>query len=183
MEDRQAVVDQLVGNSHGAIELVRSILDAHPDLVEARATWGESPVEAASQMGRKDILELLIERGAQADFFAAIVLGDLERVRGDLDAEPDLARSHGVHDLAPLYFAAAGDQPEIADLLIERGADVNQPSAAGWPIHAAVMWARPALAQRYLVAGADLEARDFENRSARELATRVNRPEIDALLG
>lgn len=182
MEDRQAVVDQLVGNAHGAPDVVRSILDENPDLVEARATWGESALEAASQMGRKDIARLLIERGAQPDFFAAVMLGDLERVRAALDREPELAHASGVHELAPLYFAAAGDELEMAELLFERGADVNQASPAGAPIHAAVMWGRFALVRRYLEAGADPALRDFENRAAKELAESVKRPEIAALL-
>jgi ankyrin repeat protein len=182
MGDRQAVVDELVGNSHGAIDVVRGILDRHPDLVSARSSWGESPLQAASQMGRKDILALLIERGAETDFHSAIVLGDLQRVREELSRDPDLAVRAGVHDLAPLYFAAAGDNLEMAELLLERGADVTQGSPAGSPIHAAVMWGGPELVTRYLEAGADPSARDHENRTARELADAVGRQDIAALL-
>ncbi|HKT82991.1 MAG TPA: hypothetical protein VJQ84_04055 [Solirubrobacterales bacterium] len=182
MEDRQAVVDQLVGNSHGDIDVVRTILDQHPDLVEERATWGESPLDAAAQMGRKDIAKLLMERGAKPDFFALVMLGELERVREELDRDPELIHGRGVHELSPLYFAAAGDHPELAELLLERGADVNQGSPAAYPIHAAVMWARVSLVQRYLAAGADPGVRDFENRTARELAESVKRPEVAGLL-
>ena len=179
--DEQAIVDQLVGNSHGAFDVVRALLEEHPDLVERRSAWGESPLEAATQMGRKDIAALLMDKGAQPDFFAYCMLGDLERAGAELDAHPELATARGVHELAPLYFAAMGDNPEMVDLLLARGADVNAASGAGAPIHAAAMRGRSEIVKRLLEAGADPNARDYEGRTARQAAEAAHRPGIAQL--
>ena len=45
----QQLVDELVGNAHGNIERVQQILGAHPELVNAAASWGETPIQAAAQ--------------------------------------------------------------------------------------------------------------------------------------
>ena len=62
-----AVVAELVGNAHGNLVRVRELLDAHPAALNLRAPWNETAVEAATQMGNKPILELLIARGAPVD--------------------------------------------------------------------------------------------------------------------
>ena len=121
----QAVVDECVGNAHGNLARVRELVDQHPEVVNARATWGETPIEAATQMGNRPIIDFLIERGAPVDFFTACVLGDADRVRADLAADPGCARVRGIHDLPTLYFAAIGGSRPVAELLLASGAGVN----------------------------------------------------------
>lgn len=181
MAEEQELVDQLVGNSHGAFEVVRDLLEQHPELATRRATWGESPLEAATQMGRKDIAALLMDKGAEPDFYTYCMLGDVAAVRALLDATPDLVGTRGVHELAPLYFAAMGDNPEMVDLLLERGADVNAASPAGAPIHAAAMRGRSEIVRKLLGAGADPAVRDYEGRNARQVAEAAHRPGVAQL--
>ncbi|MEA2654890.1 MAG: hypothetical protein QOI23_255, partial [Chloroflexota bacterium] len=69
----QSVVEELVGNAHGNIARVRELLDANPAALNQRAPWNETAVEAATQMGDKAIIELLIGRGAPVDLFTASV--------------------------------------------------------------------------------------------------------------
>ena len=177
----QELVDQLVGNAHGAFEVVRDILEEHPELATRRATWGESPLEAATQMGRKDIAALLIDRGAEPDFYAYCMLGDVAAAGKLLEGSPDLVSTQGVHGLSPLYFAAMGDNPEMVELLLQRGADVNAGAPGGAPIHAAAMRGRSEIVRRLLAAGADASARDYEGRNARQVAEAVHRPGIAQL--
>ena len=47
----QVVVDELVGNAHGNLERVKEIVVNKPDLMNAKASWNETPLEAATQMG------------------------------------------------------------------------------------------------------------------------------------
>ena len=63
----QSLVDECVGNAHGNLERVRELVEEHPALARTRASWGESPVDAATQMGRRDIIEYLVSRGAAVD--------------------------------------------------------------------------------------------------------------------
>ena len=58
----QAVVDEVVGNAHGNLARVQELVEAHPDLVNAKATWNETPIEAATQMGNRAIIDFLVEQ-------------------------------------------------------------------------------------------------------------------------
>jgi ankyrin repeat protein len=178
----QGLVEEAVGNAHGNLELVKELVEAHPALVQARAPWNESAVEAATQMGRRDIIEYLVSRGASVDFFTACALGRTDQVEAELRADPQRARARGVHDLPALYFAGVGGQLEIAELLLRHGADVNESAKGAAPIHGAVMGGRPELVSWMLSRGADPEMRDFQGRSARELALAMDRPDLAALL-
>src|SRR5262249_16658085 len=121
----QAIGEECVGSAHGDLNRVRELVQQHPALVNARAPWNETPIEAAAQLGRKDIIEYLLSRGAHLDFFTACVLGRRDLVEKELGRDPTRARALGVHDLPALYFAAIGGQPLIADLLLARCSDTQ----------------------------------------------------------
>src|SRR5262250_66517 len=104
----QATVEQCVGSAHGDLNKVRELVERHPGLVNARAPWNETPIEAAAQLGRRDIIDYLLERGAPLDLFTACVLGRRDLVEAELAGDPGRARARGVHDLPVLYFAAIG---------------------------------------------------------------------------
>ena len=172
-----------MGNAHGDLDKVRELVGRHPDLVRARAPWDESPIEAAAQMGRKDIIEYLLEHGAPLDFFTACVLGRRDVVEANLAESPEQATARGVHGLPSLYFAAIGGQPEIAELLLAHGAQVNEGAEAAAPIHGAVLGGRPEMIAWLLAHGADASLPDYQGRTARELAQALKRPDLAALLG
>ena len=178
----QAVVDELVGNAHGNLARVSELLDQHPDLLNAKATWSETAIEAATQMGNRPIIEHLIARGAPVDFFTGLVLGRLEQVEQELTANPELATSRGVHDLPPLYFAAIGGRRAAAELLLAAGADVNARAEAASPIHGAVMGGSAELVRLLLQHGADPSTPDYGGRDAPTLARELDRQEIAALV-
>jgi uncharacterized protein YndB with AHSA1/START domain len=83
-------VREFVRTAHGGFEEVRAMLDREAALVNAAWDWGggdwETGLGAAAHMGRRDIAELLLERGARIDLFAAAMLGHVEIVRAILDA-------------------------------------------------------------------------------------------------
>ena len=179
----RSVVEELVGNAHGNLVRVRELLDVHPAALNLRAPWNETAIEAATQMGDKPIIELLIGRGAPVDFFTACVLGRRDEMKAGLEADPSRANARGVHDLPALYFAAIGGDVEIAKRLLEGGADVNAKAESAAPIHGAVMGGRPELVGWMVSRGADRALKDFQGRDARELALALGRPELAALLG
>src|ERR1051326_3274407 len=166
----QSVIERCVGSAHGDFATVRELVERHPEIVDARAPWDETPIQAATQMGRRDIIEYLLEKGAPLDVFTASVLGSDDVVRAELDATPGLARTRGVHDLPALYFPAIGGQVATAELLLSAGADVNDAAPAAAAIHGAVMGRSAAMVRWLLDHGADRTLPDFEGRTARELA-------------
>ncbi|HEY8762461.1 MAG TPA: ankyrin repeat domain-containing protein [Candidatus Dormibacteraeota bacterium] len=177
----QAIIDECVGNAHGNLARVTELVDQHPDVVNARATWNETPIEAATQMANRPIIEFLVARGAPVDFFTACVLGEIGRVRDELAAEPALALARGVHDLPSLYFAAIGGSRQVAELLLAAGAGVNEQAESAAPIHGAVMGGDAEMVRLLLSRGADPELPDFKGRGARQLALDLDRPEIALL--
>lgn len=94
----------------------------------------------------------------------AILRGDVAAVKGLLDAgrSPDARVAEG-HQTA-LQKAAQLGKTEIAALLIERGASVNEPSATGSALHLAIGGGWDDLVQLLIDKGADPDQRDsFEN--------------------
>jgi uncharacterized protein len=174
----EAVVEELVGNAHGNLARVRELLDAHPAALNMRAPWNETAVEAATQMGNKPILDLLLARGAPLDFFTACVLGRVEQVAAELASDPGRASARGVHELPVLYFAAIGGSSEIAERLLAGGADVNARAEAAAPIHGAVMGGSVDMVRLLLERGADASLPDYEGRGARRLAADMGRADI-----
>ncbi|TMD55407.1 MAG: ankyrin repeat domain-containing protein [Chloroflexi bacterium] len=175
------LIEDCVGNAHGNLARVRELVERHPELVNARAPWEETPIQAATQMGNRPIIDFLVERGAPVDFFTASVLGRIEDLRLELAKDPGRARSRGVHDLPSLYFAAIGGHVEIAELLFSAGASVNEHCESAAPIHGAVMGGHPEMVRWLLDHGADPALPDYQGRGARQLAVDLQRPDLAAL--
>jgi hypothetical protein len=123
-----AQVEAFVGSAHGDLAEVERLLELEPALANASWDWGggdwETGLGAAAHMGRRDIAELLLGRGARMDVFAAAMLGDVEIVRAMLDSYPGLVTAKGPHGI-PLRVHAekGGEQAEtVLALLDERAA-------------------------------------------------------------
>ena len=178
----QAIIDELVGNAHGNLARVQEILTEHPELINVSATWNETPIEAATQMGNRDLMQYLIDHGSPIDFFTALAMGQVDKARAELKADPELAQSRGVHDLPVLYFAAIGGSVPAAHMLLDAGADVNAKAEAAAPIHGAVMGGNPEMVRFLVESGADVSLPDYKGRDARSLALDMRRTDIAKLL-
>lgn len=113
-------VQTFVGVAHGDLEQVRTLLDEQPALLNAAWDWGggdfETGIGAAAHMGRRDIAELLLSRGARIDLFAAAMLGQLAVVRAIIEANPAACTSLGAHGIPLLSHAQAGG-PEATEVV------------------------------------------------------------------
>ena len=120
-------VEMFVGSAHGDLDAVRQLLEGQPALVNAAWDWGdgdwETALGAAAHMGRKDIAEYLISRGARMDLFAAAMLGNTAIVKGILDAFPEVRNAPGPHGIPLLAHAKAGGSgsEEVVRLLEGEG--------------------------------------------------------------
>jgi hypothetical protein len=114
------LVREFVANAHGDLEAVRNALVEHPTLANAAWDWGggdwETGLGAASHMGRRDIAELLLGRGARLDIFAAAMLGEVKIVRAILSAHPETRDAKGPHGIPLRAHAEAGGEPARAVL-------------------------------------------------------------------
>lgn len=108
------LVREFVANAHGDLDAVRGTLDLHPTLVNACWDWGggdwETALGASSHVGRRDIAELLLGRGARLDVFAAAMLGEVDVVRAVLSAHPEAVHVLGPHGIPLRAHAEAGGE-------------------------------------------------------------------------
>jgi hypothetical protein len=83
--------------------MTKKLLEKEPALVTAAMDWGagdwESGLNGAAHMGRRDICEALIEKGARIDIFAAAMLGHLDVVKALITAHPALVDARGPHGI------------------------------------------------------------------------------------
>lgn len=108
------LVQQFVRHAHGNLDATRQMLDEQPALLNASWDWGggdfEMAIGGAGHMGRRDIAELLLARGARMDLFVATMLGRLEIVKATLTAYPALVESRGPHGLSLMHHARKGEE-------------------------------------------------------------------------
>jgi ankyrin repeat protein len=121
--DRPAAVEQAVAAILDAAEKGRAdelgrLLDAHPDLIDARGGgfWGRTALHMAAWRNRGACVRLLLDRGADVRI-----------------------RDYGDNAYA-LHFAAEAADPDVVALLVEAGSDVvgagddHQVGVLGWAV-------------------------------------------------
>ena len=106
------LVHEFVAHAHANLDRVRELLAQEPALLNASWDWGRGDFEtglgAAGHMGRADIANFLLARGARMDLFCAAMLGKVEIVRATLAAFPNLRDSKGPHGIPLELHAQAG---------------------------------------------------------------------------
>jgi ankyrin repeat protein len=178
----QDLIDELVGNAHGNLARVKEILSAHPEMVNAAARWGETPIQAAAQMGDKAMTEYLLNQGAPLDICTAAMLGMADTVKVYLIDEPQLARATGAHGIPLLYFTVLHNEVGIADLLLRRGARVNDGDGRMTALHGAAIFNKPEMAAWLLKKGARRDVRDANGKTPLQLAEEKGYADVAALL-
>ncbi len=104
----------------GRPEIVKLLLRHHAD--PNRPAKGATPLHMALIGGHTDVALLLIDGAAKPDFYSDAALGNADKVRQALAADPSLAlRPDGVNHVA-LDYAAANGRLDTAKLLIDAGA-------------------------------------------------------------
>jgi uncharacterized protein len=145
---------------------VEALLGEDATRAGARNERGDSTILAAVYNGRREILDLLLERGAPVGLFEAAALG-LEAAAAEyLKTEPGAVLAYSHDGWTALHLAAFFGHREVAAVLLDRGADVNARSRStrfareNTPLHAAAANRQVAVAELLVARGADVNARD-----------------------
>jgi uncharacterized protein len=145
----------------GDIARLEAMLDASPELGGTRH-GGASAILIARYHGQLPVVALLRRRRPALDIFEAAALGDRERVASLLEGDPTFASAVAGDGFGPLGLAAFFDHEPVVQLLLERGAHVDQPSVNGMkvmPLHSAVAARAVPIARALLARGAPVDAR------------------------
>jgi len=134
------LVREMVAVSHGNLERVKELVEAHPALAKASWDWGfgdhETALGAASHVGSREIALYLIEHGAAPTIFSATMLGQLDVVRALVESFKSLGgievqRLPGPHGIPLLVHAEMGGEEakHVLDYLTSLGGANERPTA------------------------------------------------------
>jgi cytohesin len=144
----------------GNLEKVKSMVERNPSLVQAKDDYGESrtPLHWAVRWDQKEIVEFLIEKGAEVN-------------------------SRDNSDTTPLYFAVTINQKDLAELLLSQGADVNAKNNHDFTsLHLAAIKGFQEMVEFLLTQGADVNARDDKGNTPLHYAAVTGSKEMVELL-
>ncbi|MCC3511869.1 MAG: ankyrin repeat domain-containing protein [Microcoleus sp. PH2017_17_BER_D_A] len=147
---------------------------------------GETPIQVAAWRGNREILEILFSQGAVVNTYISAALGNIQEVESYLEQGGDPNARTGrtpPYGNTLLYFAAANNQIEVADLLIKYGADVNGECEQGfYPLIVASQFGFVEMVELLIDCGADVSVIiDFGN-GALELAAENGHKEVVQIL-
>ena len=160
---RTPALDVFEAATAGDAKRVAALVDADRSLANAVARDGYSPLGLASFFKRRDVVKVLLERGAK----------------------PSVpSRDQGFTPLHSAVATDAGDAiHEIVRLLLDAGADPNANSReGGTPLHSAAFTGDLEIAELLLAYGADPNATDPKSQTPLDIARDRRNVEVAALL-
>jgi hypothetical protein len=137
------IVSTVVGSSHFNFERVKELVNHRPELARANWDWSfgdwESALGAASHVGRRDIADFLISKGARPNIFTFAMFGNYEVIKSMIETIPILKTTNGPHGISLLSHVKSGlrskeitsaqesNSLKLIDYLEELNEDVEQP--------------------------------------------------------
>jgi ankyrin repeat protein len=155
----------------GELGKVRAMLAENFLLASQRLPTGESALMTALYRGHADVVDALIDAGAEIDVFAAAATGRTDDLRRAIS--PDTLNAYAYDGWTPLHLAAFFGHADTVRLLIEEGADVHavaRNAIANTPLHAATAGRHTDAALLLLQHGADPFVADAGGYTALQIA-------------
>ena len=109
------LIEEFVISAHSDFPKVQEMLEREPRLLNEKwVPFDENALEASGHMGRADIMEYLLGKGAPITIFAAASLGRPEEVAAFLQERPELAtdpgRARNDHSISRRAGRKSGDR-------------------------------------------------------------------------
>lgn len=157
----------------GAVDAVLTMVAASPSLLDISHPSGVSPVLYALYHGQDELALLLAERKSDLAVYELAALGLDEQLRAALKSQPATVNRPGPDGLYPLGQAAYFGRFSTCALLLDAGAQPDQPAAneLGYtPLHLAVLGGHLQVAALLLQKGASPCLLGSDGQSALHLA-------------
>jgi ankyrin repeat protein len=134
----------------GDLKKVREIIEKDPSQINIQDSSGWNPLHLASGKGHIEIVEFLLNHGADTEL-------------------------ENIHGQRPLWLAAKFGRYETIKTLLEHGAKVNHKDKHGrTPLHDAAMWSGEQVINLLISYGADINARDEDQSTPLHQAAMLN---------
>jgi uncharacterized protein len=148
----------------GQTRRIEILLDRDPALVNAHSPDGFTPLTLASFFGRKEVIEILLARGADPEIVSKNAMG-----------------------VRPINSAMAHRQPQVAlamgEMLLAHGANPNVAQMGGWtPLHEAAAHGHADKARLLLTHNADPNALSDDGKTPLQMALDANHTEVAEIL-
>jgi ankyrin repeat protein len=118
-------ISEFVFAAHNDVNKVRKIVEEKPLILNCTNQAGkgdfETAIGGASHMGRRDIADLLVSKGARLDIFSYAFLGYDDFIKKQLSDYPHLINSPGPHGFTLLHHAKVGKRLELTQWLQDKG--------------------------------------------------------------
>jgi len=118
-------IREFVFAAHKDLGATQKLIEKKPLLLncanQAKKGDFETAVGGASHMGRRDIAELLIAKGARLDIFNFAFLGYTDLVIKLVSDYPQLLNAPGPHGFTLLHHAKVGKNTTLEEWLLNKG--------------------------------------------------------------
>jgi ankyrin repeat protein len=183
MSDLNSLHNQI---RQGDLAGVRASLGREPELLNATNESGQNAFLLSKYYRQPEIAEYLLSLSPKLDLFSACAAGRVSAVTDQIDRDRSLLEAHSGDGWTPLHLAAFFGHPELANALLDRGADVNARftnSMKNTPLHAAAAGGQVELVGLLLDRGADANSPQEAGWTALHSAAQSgNREMVEVLL-
>jgi ankyrin repeat protein len=118
-------IREFVFAAHMDFEKTKKILDEKPLILNCtnQSVQGdfETAIGGSSHMGRRDITDLLVSKGARLDIFNLTFLGYADIIKELIKVNPHYLNAYGPHGFTLLHHANVGNHSELAEWLEDKG--------------------------------------------------------------
>jgi ankyrin repeat protein len=175
----------------GFLDMVKRLVESHPDDVTTLGCDGRTPLHAALRNGHSDVALLLLRHKADANardngdetpLQIASRLGDIKAMQSLIDCRANLNAKNRVNE-TPLSLASRNGKPEAARLLLKNGASVDHKIMLGrTALHVAAEHGHHPIALLLLNNGANVDALDKHLRTPLHVAADQGKDGVARLL-
>ena len=145
----------------GDLPAVRARIAEDPSLLNQKNESGQTAYLLACYYRKPDVAGYLFSLNPELDVFTACVAGQSASVLKSINEDPALLESHSSDGWTPLHLAAFFGHKELAEAILERGAQVDARSTNAMqntPLHAATAGRQVELMKLLLEHGANPDA-------------------------
>ncbi len=146
----------------GDVSKVKTMLHEDPSLVRSRDQQGVSVIMKAIYYGKRDVVAVLLDSGAELDVFEAAATGNTQRLLDLIALDHALTNAYSPDGFTPLGFAVFFGQAETVNALLDAGVEVNAASRESMkvtPLASAAASKQTEIARMLIARGANVNAR------------------------